>query len=1310
MKKVQRSAFNFKLNPIAASIVLAMSSQFVTSAAIAGSGWGAGNFSSAPAVTAPVPTYYANSPAGPVTALDPVTGLPSVDPVTDLTVKVDSGKALRKFVDTLPGIPGITSFSGTMTTVDGKSVTYDATQANNLGQYIPVAVPVKWVDTNGVTTNDDYYEIAAVEYTEQLHSDIVDAAGVPHKTRLRGYVQIDTGNIPNSKKIPLTYPNGKPILDVNGNQVLAVDNPQHLGPIINAASGTAVRIKFDNYLPFATKASPTDGDLWLPVDKTLAGSGLGPDGVSYYTENRAEIRLIGGDTPWVSGGSPHQWVAPRRDYNANVARLFKGDSVQNVPDMPRPEKGSVTLYFPNQQSSRFTFYEDRTSGMTRLNVYAGMAAGYFVTDPTEASLIASGTIPADQVPLILEDKTFVPDNIAQQDAKWDTTHWGQPGDLWFPHVYEANQDPNTIDGANPVGRWDYGPWFWPVFPAPTTLPTGEYGNASFVPEAYQDTPLVNGTAYPTVTLDPKAYRFRLLNASTDRYFNLGLYLADTTVKAPELDRNGNPVFAGANAAQSFYSNTEVKMIPAVGDANGNPPVPQSLVGLPYDPTCLCQYPNLPQLQDANQFSGPNRAWPTDNRLGGAPDPTAVGPDFIAIGNGGGVLPNPVDIPSQPVTYEMNRRSITVGNIYGYGMLLGPQERADAIVDFSAYAGKTLILYNDAPAPVPFIDLRDDYYTGDPDYTTTGGAYSTLPGYGPNTRTVMQIVIRNTTPAAPFNASNLLTALPAAYAATQPAPIVPESGYNAAFGTGDTDNYAHVASGSVAQPNLDFTPSAANLVMDRVDLITSGGTQLVGTNNISGNAVPGTGSGYDPANPPTVVFNDGNCLPATGTRAQATATVDPSSKQVTAVTLTNPGAGYTCAPQISFADNSGGVGAQAVAHFATTKSIMVQDKAEQELFDNAGRYNSTGGVEIPFINAVNQDTIPLSYPDSPTEIIQDGEVQIWKIVDNGLWTNSMHFDGFDVQLINRVGWDGTVKVPAMNELGWKDTLRLNPLEDVILAVRAHNAKVPFGQPSSSRLQDPAIPAGTNYTQLGNVSSALDFMANPGPVSPTVSSVTVTAAGQGYRKNNTIVTFTPQPGDAGSGAEATVTVSPYAGGTGGQITGIVVTNPGGGYTAAPTVTISSSSGTGASATAVIGTPLLTTQTNVTADYDNEFTWGSAILGHAENDFTRPIVFHPTVTRPDAPVLTISGTTLNWTDPTPAATSLGNPMNEINFQVQEQIVDATTGAVTQSWKLVANLPANTTTWTAPAAPAAGTMVYFRVRARNLAGGTWSIVQQML
>ena len=39
-------------------------------------------------------------------------------------------------------------------------------------------------------------------------------------------------------------------------------------------------------------------------------------------------------------------------------------------------------------------------------------------------------------------------------------------------------------------------------------------------EAFNDTPLVNGTAYPTLTVDPKSYRMRILNAANDRLFDL----------------------------------------------------------------------------------------------------------------------------------------------------------------------------------------------------------------------------------------------------------------------------------------------------------------------------------------------------------------------------------------------------------------------------------------------------------------------------------------------------------------------------------------------------------------------------------------------------------------------------------------------------------------------------------------------------------------------------------------------------------------------------------------------------------------------
>ena len=87
---------------------------------------------------------------------------------------------MKKFVDLLPGIPGVSSFT---TPANG----YGADGSNNLGQYIPLAVK----DTASFP-GSDYYEIAVVEYTERMHSALPP-------TRLRGYVQLSTPTVPGSQ-------------------------------------------------------------------------------------------------------------------------------------------------------------------------------------------------------------------------------------------------------------------------------------------------------------------------------------------------------------------------------------------------------------------------------------------------------------------------------------------------------------------------------------------------------------------------------------------------------------------------------------------------------------------------------------------------------------------------------------------------------------------------------------------------------------------------------------------------------------------------------------------------------------------------------------------------------------------------------------------------------------------------------------------------------------------------------------------------------------------------------------------------------
>ena len=166
---------------------------------------------------------------------------------------------------------------------------------------------------------------------------------------------------------------------------------------------------------------------------------VNPDPTMCFTQNRATLHLHGGVTPWISDGTPHQWITPAGENTS----WPQGVSVSNVPDMMDADgshtcaattDGCETFYYTNQQSARLMFYHDHSWGITRLNVYAGEEAPYTVTDDTEKALISSGTIPdaASTIPLIVQDRTFVPGDaqLKAQDPTWDTSKWGTKGSFW----------------------------------------------------------------------------------------------------------------------------------------------------------------------------------------------------------------------------------------------------------------------------------------------------------------------------------------------------------------------------------------------------------------------------------------------------------------------------------------------------------------------------------------------------------------------------------------------------------------------------------------------------------------------------------------------------------------------------------------------------------------------------------------------------------------------------------------------------------------------------------------------------------------
>ncbi len=324
--------------------------------------------------------------------------------------------------------------------------------------------------------------------------------------------------------------------------------------------------------------------------------------------------------------------------------------------------------------------------------------------------------------------------------------------MWYHHVYMPAQNPGDPGGMSAYGRWMYGPWFWP--PASATvfgpIPNPYYNkdpktgfttdlltpcnlddpatwqyqvdpfceplqipgtpNISVGMEQFNDTPIVNGVAYPTITLEPKTYRLRMLNAANDRFFNFQWYVADPSTLADPLDPT-----SGTEVAFN-----ELELAAAQTD------------------------PNVSPNPDTSSDGGTDLSF------------SLAGPDWIQIGNEGGFLPAPVVVDGQQyTTWITDPTRFDVGNVDQHSLLLAPAERADVIVDFSAFAGQTLILYNDGAAAFPARVPSYDYYTGAPDQSPNGAA-AVLPGYGPNTRTVMQVKIAGT-PAPAFNLAKLKTA-------------------------------------------------------------------------------------------------------------------------------------------------------------------------------------------------------------------------------------------------------------------------------------------------------------------------------------------------------------------------------------------------------------------------------------------------------------------------------------------------------------------------------------------------------------------------
>ena len=135
-----------------------------------------------------------------------------------------------------------------------------------------------------------------------------------------------------------------------------------------------------------------------------------------------------------------------------------------------PSYLAAPCHYSNQQPATTLWYHDHAMGINRINIYAGLAGFYLIGDQSEEGLnLPSG---AYDIPLMLQDRKFNAD-----------------GSLCYPVAH---------NGTHPV----------------------------WVQEFFGDVNCVNGKVAPLMEVEPRKYRFRMLNASNSRFYHLTLVPAD----------------------------------------------------------------------------------------------------------------------------------------------------------------------------------------------------------------------------------------------------------------------------------------------------------------------------------------------------------------------------------------------------------------------------------------------------------------------------------------------------------------------------------------------------------------------------------------------------------------------------------------------------------------------------------------------------------------------------------------------------------------------------------------------------------------
>lgn len=131
------------------------------------------------------------------------------------------------------------------------------------------------------------------------------------------------------------------------------------------------------------------------------------------------------------------------------------------------QPNAAVYHYPNEQPATTLWYHDHALGLTRINVLPGLAGFYLLRDDNDsiARLLPKGKY---EMPLVIQDRIFK-----------------QDGSLYFPSDSE-------VPNEHPCWK----------------------------PEFFGNVIIVNGKAWPNMNVDRGQYRFRILDGSNARFYNL----------------------------------------------------------------------------------------------------------------------------------------------------------------------------------------------------------------------------------------------------------------------------------------------------------------------------------------------------------------------------------------------------------------------------------------------------------------------------------------------------------------------------------------------------------------------------------------------------------------------------------------------------------------------------------------------------------------------------------------------------------------------------------------------------------------------